>query len=103
VTLTCSHCGVTLSQPLGEIPVLGEDQEQKRTRSVESAAQHMALRHPEIMQQVVALSAQMGFAVLMANVKTDDRFLIDRRKQSCALISRMTSPGAPANWKKRRP
>jgi hypothetical protein len=77
MSLTCAHCSARLDiSP--EIPLIGETPEMEQARWLDGAGRHMAVSHPQVMEEVVQASASIGYLILMSHTRTDDQALMNR-------------------------
>lgn len=89
MSFTCAKCGVALDLTQGPV-ILGEDEGVKRSRWIQQAGQHMAIMHPEVVQETILYTGLIGGAVLMRHINTDDpgmlRAAISTRTQLAEML-----------------
>jgi hypothetical protein len=79
LTFACHLCGASLENENG-IPIIGANLEDRHARLIDGAGRHMAVLHPEIIQQINYGSAALGYLILIANIRTDQTLIHNRTK-----------------------
>lgn len=96
MSFTCSICGVALDLVPGSVTLLGEDEQQKRTRWIQQAGQHFSAIHQEVMGSAIIAQGAIGLLIILSAVRTDDETILQRftaeRKHILAAVSAVRSP-----------